>query len=820
MEKKRLTKILWYGADVDHDGKPVLPGIAPEGVPLEGLNEGEVYIHNHPDNPAIYIRTANGKIVPIGYTDVEDLEKIFLRKDKDDRSKGTIASDKGFEVGKFAEGTLGTGGAMYLRDGSSYSEVDFLKVRKKAMFTEITIQELKHVGGEIILSPAAMVCSNVEEVAGGWKCYFEKEDADGRRVYQEFEAGDLARCQTFNMSPRLGMDYIGNHYYWRLVTEVGEDYIVLSNRSGEYDTFSDDPLVGDHICQMGNVSDTDRQNAILLSAFGTDAPSYKQYRGISSFDLNDAELVTRLSPFGNLIKGEFISETTNKNIEDVFNEAKVDWDKVLEQTDKEFTMWYEDYAPTMNNRPAVDWVTDELKELHLEDLFYDTSTGYAYRFEKSLGGVGESLTGYVYKWELVSDEQTIKALQAAADAQHTADGKIRNFGSQPTPPYDEGDRWCNATYGELFDDDDLVCVQSKAEGEEFSIEDWRAVSYGTTSVIKNTEKEINLLVGSFELEDGKYYLSTEAGLKITDKVAGLYVTQDTYDTFASRTNRSISSIEANVNSINATVSQIELKDGLITNINTSGLVTESNYTTIFSRYKSETGAVVQSEIKSFVEKDDYGNIKSGVYINADNVKINGFAEVGNNQMSIGGFTINTEYMQAGSSLYSGIMTLSSSALGFKADGNDGIHVLIGPGSLGTAGTCCIYADAGSSSGFSIYGIGGANLFGRKQKNESVLIGGLALTFAEGTHNELNTPANAPGSGAWVDFLFMNDDTKLPAASSCKGKLIFVKCKSGKTLTVENCVVASSASVGTKTWENNDLRGFFSNGTNWYELFLS
>ena len=734
-------------------------------------------------------------------------KKLFLSKTKDDRSKGTIASDKGFEVGKFAEGTLGTGGAMYLRDGSSYSEVDFLKVRKKAMFTEITIQELKHVGGEIILSPAAMVCSNVEEVENGWKCYFEKEDADGRRVYQEFEAGDLARCQTFNLSPRLGMDYIGNHYYWRLVTEVGEDYIVLSNRRGEYDTFSDAPLVGDHICQMGNVSDTDRQNAILLSAFGTDAPSYKQYRGISSFDLNDAELVTRLSPFGNLIKGEFISETTNKNIEDVFNEAKVDWDKVLEQTDKEFTMWYEDYAPTMNNRPAVDWVTDELKELHLEDLFYDTSTGYAYRFEKSQGSV--------YKWELVSDEQTIKALQAAADAQHTADGKIRNFGSQPTPPYDEGDRWCNATYGELFDNDDLVCVQSKAEGEEFSIEDWRAVSYGTTAVIKNTEKEINLLVGSFELEDGTYYLKTEAGLKITDKVAGLYVTQDTYDTFASRTNTSISRIESSVGNISATVSNIQWNNNKeITNIDKSGLVVESNYATLFSAQMKENKLVTMAEVRTEVE-----NGVSAVKITADKVTINGFANVGNNQMSIGGFTINNDYMQAGSSAYSGIMTLSSSALGFKADGNEGIHVLIGPGSLGTAGTCCIYADAGSGGGYSIYGFGDANLFGRKRQNESVLIGGLALTYANGDHDNLSTPLNAP-DGVWTNFLFMEEDTKLPAASLCKGKLIFVKCKSGKTLTVENCVVASSASVGTKTWENNDLRGFFSNGTNWYELFLS
>lgn len=294
MAKKKLTKILWYGAEKDTDGNPIVPDIAPSiENHLEGLNEGEIYVHNDDENPCLFIRTNANKVVAIG--GVDTLSKYFLRKDKDDRSKGKISSDKGFEVGKFESGILGTGASMYEgEDKNTYVEADFLKIRKKATFTTITVQELKHVGGEIILSPAAMICSKVEETELGYKCYFNTEDSDGRKVYNEFEVGDFARCQTFNLKH--------NKYYWRYVVEVGDDYITLSE--SDCDQKSDGiPEVGDNISQLGNRYNKERQNAIVLSAYGEDAPSYKQYKGINDFVLTNEMLVTKFSPKGNEITG-------------------------------------------------------------------------------------------------------------------------------------------------------------------------------------------------------------------------------------------------------------------------------------------------------------------------------------------------------------------------------------------------------------------------------------------------------------------------------------------------------------------------------------
>ena len=235
-------------------------------------------------------------------------ENRFLSKKKDDRSAGTIASDKGFVVGDFNEGTLGSGASTYMRDGSSYSEVDYLKVRKKATFTNLTIQELKHIGGELILSPAAMTISKVDDIGSGWKCYFEDTDADGRKINQEFEVNDQVMCRTFNLEQ--------NRYYWRLVAEAPTDknYIVLAKEP--CDENSDEPQVGDNIAQLGNRNDTSRQAAIILSAYGSNAPSYTQYNGIDSFSL-EGKQVTKLSPYGNEITGKVTLEAGSKGWENM-----------------------------------------------------------------------------------------------------------------------------------------------------------------------------------------------------------------------------------------------------------------------------------------------------------------------------------------------------------------------------------------------------------------------------------------------------------------------------------------------------------------------
>lgn len=209
----------------------------------------------------------------------------FLSKKNDDHAKGKITFDSGAEFGEYSEGALGSGAAILIdEEGRSYQEVDYLTVRRKATYTTIDVQELKHIGGELILSPAAMTIKSVEETANGYKCYFETEDADGKKIYNEFVVGDQGRCQTFNLE-KQGEQRAGNRYWWRLVVETGDDFVVFSK--SDADENSDAPIAGDKVAQLGNRTDTERQNAQIYSAYGQDAPSRKMYQGIDSYSLVD-----------------------------------------------------------------------------------------------------------------------------------------------------------------------------------------------------------------------------------------------------------------------------------------------------------------------------------------------------------------------------------------------------------------------------------------------------------------------------------------------------------------------------------------------------
>lgn len=200
--------------------------------------------------------------------------RYFLQRDVDETTTGTINFLKGV---KFGDG----GNVKMYNDGSGKLSIDYLEVRKKATFTSLEIQEKTHVGGQIIISPAAMTCSKVEDIYDkngvlvSWRCYFQSKGEEGEEVLNAFVVGDQAICQTFNEGR--------SKYYWRLVSEIGLDYIELSVE--DCDNESDIPSIGDKIIQLGNRNNKSRQSAQVLSSHGDDAPSFIMYSGIDSFSL-------------------------------------------------------------------------------------------------------------------------------------------------------------------------------------------------------------------------------------------------------------------------------------------------------------------------------------------------------------------------------------------------------------------------------------------------------------------------------------------------------------------------------------------------------
>lgn len=286
MARNRPIKILWYGSETDDEGNPIIPKISPSFEKrLEGLNEGEIYIHNDDNNPSIYIRTNKDRVVAIsGGANIEELSKYFLRKDKEDTANGLITFLKGLLIGKNGSGIT------VLENGMSQAVVDYLYVKVKAVFDELEVKKKTYVGGEQVISHAGMKCNRVDELDDVYRCYF-KEEEDGIEIENQFTPGSLAIAQECNIKTGVS-HHVGNRYYWRLVTAVGENYIDLSKTVCDPNVENDVPVAGDDIVGLGHKTDITRQAAIILSSVNEVSPSIIMYQGINDFTLTGKDVIS------------------------------------------------------------------------------------------------------------------------------------------------------------------------------------------------------------------------------------------------------------------------------------------------------------------------------------------------------------------------------------------------------------------------------------------------------------------------------------------------------------------------------------------------
>ncbi len=187
----------------------------------------------------------------------------------------------------FVSGPLGAGFRLKnMAGGNAALELDELTVRKTMKVYELIIQQIKHQGGMVIYSAASLICSRVEELENGYKCYFDTEENEqgDAQIPNEFVVGDQARCQRFNLAAT------GAKYYWRLVTAVGDDYIVLSKT--DCDAGSGVPAIGDNIVQLGHRTNTARQSAKITTCIDSQSPRDDYYKGINSYDLTGTLITT------------------------------------------------------------------------------------------------------------------------------------------------------------------------------------------------------------------------------------------------------------------------------------------------------------------------------------------------------------------------------------------------------------------------------------------------------------------------------------------------------------------------------------------------
>lgn len=265
----------------------------------------------------------NGNKIKAGYADKardleEPVEDRFLSKLKADTAKELITFLKGITFGDsiqnigFAKGFNGFG--VWLDDkGRAHGQIDYLEVIGKAIFRSLQIDEYKHIGGNIVLSGANAVIEKVVPVSGGWKCYLHTDDGD-KAITNDWEPGDQALCQTFNIKAGV-YENVSNRYYWRCVSAVAQKsatekaYIVITADDAYRDksTDNDAPMAGDNIVLCGHNSlwdvangidptrNRNRMNVTMITTSKEEGGTIEVYRNIHDFSLSKGNAIFHLS---------------------------------------------------------------------------------------------------------------------------------------------------------------------------------------------------------------------------------------------------------------------------------------------------------------------------------------------------------------------------------------------------------------------------------------------------------------------------------------------------------------------------------------------
>lgn len=378
----------------------------------------------------------------------------------------------------FVAGMTGTGVGVV---NKAEVHMDKGVIRKYLEVLALVVAQIFYRGGRQVLSPAGMKINKVEEFDGYWRCYMETEDGQ----VNEFTVGAQARCNRYGSQQR---------YWWRLVDNIGVDYIDVSKT--DMDAGSMAPAVGDEVVQFGHRTDPYLQWVVMDSSFSDDA-GRTIYAGVNSYDLSGKwvlregvsptdpsriGLFTRHGEFSDVIDG--INQDIQDNqqaIQDtkdaadaiqsvVDNLTGIIIPDMQNQLDGAIQSWDGEVEPTLNNYPANEWFDEETgrdeRAKHVGDtyIYYTTdsegntvSSRYNFRFVDG-----------AYKWELIADSVSAELEVKLRELTGTVGKKnsITYSNNVPTPAYNIDDLWIKED-GSMY-----ICRAQKMEGMQGSAADW------------------------------------------------------------------------------------------------------------------------------------------------------------------------------------------------------------------------------------------------------------------------------------------------------------------------------------------------------------
>lgn len=295
---KKISKRIWYGDEINEEGKAIPPKLSSYDGALDGLNEGEFFINNASEDPTIFIRDNKGNVIGFKVSskiNLDELNEWFLRKDKPDTaqelitfikglvSESMISAQDGVQFGKsFASGLTGHGGLI---NSLGQGELESLVLRRFLETPELRYNRIRVTAGDLWLSPGGGLIESVEPDMD-----LEGNPLNTGTVTLKLESGEIGTIAVDDLC--MGMyhyesgnatedydDGIGNRRmsgfstsYFRIteILETGTNSKFRYKLRDASDNYPNPvtPASMMHFVSYGNASNESRQSSIYLKGSG------------------------------------------------------------------------------------------------------------------------------------------------------------------------------------------------------------------------------------------------------------------------------------------------------------------------------------------------------------------------------------------------------------------------------------------------------------------------------------------------------------------------------------------------------------------------
>ncbi len=323
------------------------------------------------------------------------------------------------------------------------------------------------------------------------------------------------------------------------------------------------------------------------------------------FDLDNGEIGGRIkfrSTSGELLSITELEQQINSTNAEIEGLSEL-LDSLQDQIDGTVEYWFGTEPPTLNNAPANQWTDDDTRNVHLGDMYTDTTSGLEYRYSRQGRSAvvdGKIVRQWWYYWQEVPNTGVGQAIQAANNALNLAGSKnhvfvTANASSTPQSPYKEGDLWITLDNYKI-----KICIKTRenTSGTRYLASEWKDAGYtDDTQANKALQQLTDLATDSI--------ITPAEKIMLKDEMANIKVDYSTVKARAQLASVDTTAFDAAYSTL------LAYTNNILANMSANTTIVKSTYNNNFNAYYTERTNLLDAVSKGYVDGIEMG---SGNYI--------------------------------------------------------------------------------------------------------------------------------------------------------------------------------------------------------------